>query len=84
MANTSPANYKELFLQAEERAEQVEELLRRTIFTELLHFCHSLLSRPLKAQIPSRSTTGSIPSSTEKYCSIRLALWTDCSARQHS
>lgn len=82
MANTSPTDYKKLFLQAEERAKQTEELVRRTTFTELLHFCHSLLSEPLRAQTPSRSTTGSIPPPTGKYCPTRLALWTDCSARQ--
>ncbi|KAJ5322748.1 hypothetical protein N7452_011037 [Penicillium brevicompactum] len=68
--------------QAEERDKQKGELIRRTTFKELLHFCHSLLSRPLRVQTPSRSTTGSIPPPTGKYCPTRLLLWADCSARQ--
>ncbi|CAG7936306.1 unnamed protein product [Penicillium salamii] len=103
MANTSPTDYKKLFLQAQEdqkqeskRREQAEEREkqaeerekkqternRRTTFAELLHFCHSLLSRPLKFETPSRSTTGTIPLPTGKYCPTRLAPWTNCAARQ--
>ncbi|KAJ5335850.1 uncharacterized protein N7506_005786 [Penicillium brevicompactum] len=96
MDNTSPTDYKKLFLQAEERQRQEEERRKqaeerekqqrernqRTTFAELLRFCHSLLSRPLRVETPSRSTTGSIPPPTGKYCPTRLALWTDCSARQ--
>ncbi|ELR05358.1 hypothetical protein GMDG_07341 [Pseudogymnoascus destructans 20631-21] len=47
-----------------------------------MRFCHSLLSRSLRVESPSRSTTGNIPLPTGKYCPTRLALWTDCSARQ--
>ncbi|CAG8134323.1 unnamed protein product, partial [Penicillium salamii] len=96
MVNTSPTDYKKLFLQAQEdqkqeskRREQAEEREkkqternRRTTFAELLHFCHSLLSRPLKFETPSRSTTGTIPLPTGKYCPTRLAPWTNCAARQ--
>ncbi|CAG8095457.1 unnamed protein product [Penicillium olsonii] len=117
MANTSPTDYKKLFLQAEERQRQESERRkeaeerekqaderqrqeserrkeaeerekqqtersRRTTFAELLRFCHSLLSRPLKFETPSRSTAGTIPPPTGKYCPTRLAPWTDCSAQQ--
>lgn len=68
--------------QAKERENQERERNRRTTFAELLRFCHSLLSRPLRVETPSRSTTGNIPLPTGKYCPTRLALWTDCSSRQ--
>jgi hypothetical protein len=91
MANNSPTDYKKLFLQAEEGRKQAEEREkqerernRRTTFAELLRFCHNLLSRPLRVETPSRSTTGNIPLPTGKYCPTRLALWTDCSARQQN
>ncbi|KAG0156375.1 hypothetical protein PDIDSM_3553 [Penicillium digitatum] len=96
MANNSPTDYKKLFLQekerrkqaeegrkqAEEGRKQAEERNRQTTFAELLHLCHSLLSRPLRFETPSRSTTGTIPLPIGKYCPTRLALWTDCSSRQ--
>ncbi|QQK46652.1 Protein kinase-like domain [Penicillium digitatum] len=68
--------------QEEEGRKQAEERNRQTTFAELLHLCHSLLSRPLRFETPSRSTTGTIPLPIGKYCPTRLALWTDCSSRQ--
>ncbi|KAJ6133114.1 hypothetical protein N7471_008329 [Penicillium samsonianum] len=67
---------------AEDKERQERERNRRTTFIELIRFCHSLLSRPLRVETPSRSTTGNIPLPTGKYCPTRLAPWTDCSARQ--
>lgn len=61
-----------------ERRRQAEEHNRRTSFTELLQHCHDLLSRQLRVETPSRSTTGRIPLSTGKYCLTRLEHWLDC------
>ena len=84
-------DYKALYLQAEEEKRQEAELRRRaeqgiqrTTFKELVQHCHNLLSRPLRAEEPSRSTTGKIPVPTGKYCPLRLEHWTDCSARQRA
>ena len=49
---------------------------------EFLRHSHNLLSRPLRVETPSRSTTGKIPLPTGKYCPRRLEHWTDCSAQQ--
>ncbi|KAJ5420097.1 hypothetical protein N7465_002616 [Penicillium sp. CMV-2018d] len=75
--------------QAEERRKQAEEKgrldrerNRPTTFVEFIRLCHNLLSRPLRVELPSSSTTGTIPIPTGKYCPSRLEVWTDCSARQ--
>ncbi|KAJ5429141.1 hypothetical protein N7491_006157 [Penicillium cf. griseofulvum] len=75
--------------QAEERQKQAEdqgrldrERNRQTTFAEFIPLCHNLLSRPLRAALPSISTTGKIPVPIGKYCPARLELWTDCSAQQ--
>ncbi|PYI33130.1 hypothetical protein BP00DRAFT_414113 [Aspergillus indologenus CBS 114.80] len=72
----------ELRKQAEEREWQERERNRPTTFPEFIRYCHNLLWRPLRAQTPSRSTTGKIPSPTGKHCPLRLLLWTDCEAKQ--
>ncbi|KAJ5340306.1 hypothetical protein N7541_009430 [Penicillium brevicompactum] len=64
--------------QAEERERQAEERTRQTTFTELIQHCHVLLSRSLRVDSPSRSTTGKIPLPKGKYCPTRLEHWTDC------
>ncbi|KAJ5738680.1 hypothetical protein N7493_001835 [Penicillium malachiteum] len=64
--------------QAEEGRRQAEEGKRQTSFTELLQYCHQLLSRQLRVETPSRSTTGQIPPPTGKYCPTRLEHWADC------
>ncbi|KAF4213889.1 hypothetical protein CNMCM5878_009879 [Aspergillus fumigatiaffinis] len=68
--------------QAEEREREERERNRRTTFGEFIRHCHDLLWRPLRVEVPSRSTTGTIPPPTGKYCPIRLRPWTDCAARQ--
>lgn len=68
--------------QAEKRERQERERNRPTTFGEFIKHCHDLLWRPLRAEAPSRSTTGKIPPPTGKYCPIRLLPWTDCEARQ--
>ncbi|KAI2863713.1 hypothetical protein CBS76997_10874 [Aspergillus niger] len=72
----------ELRRQAEEREGQQRERNRPTTFPEFIQHCHDLLWRPLRAQTPSRSTTGRIPAPIGKHCPIRLLPWTDCEARQ--
>ncbi|CAG8293549.1 unnamed protein product, partial [Penicillium salamii] len=78
--------------QAEEREKQAEEREREeaegrrqaearnlpTTFTELIQHCHVLLSRSLRVDSPSRTTTGKIPLPTGKFCPTRLEHWTDC------
>ncbi|CAP83048.1 hypothetical protein EN45_046400 [Penicillium chrysogenum] len=68
--------------QEKERREQLQKLSRPTTFVEFLRHSHDLLSRPLRVETPSRSTTGKIPLPTGKYCPTRLEHWTDCSALQ--
>ncbi|KAB8255196.1 hypothetical protein BDV32DRAFT_154484 [Aspergillus pseudonomiae] len=96
MVGESSRDYEALFRQAEERRKQAEERLQqaeerqrqaeartqRTTFTELIRHCHNLLSRPLRAETPSRSTTGTIPLPIGKYCPTRLESWTECAAKQ--
>ncbi|KAL4780135.1 hypothetical protein BJX76DRAFT_351242 [Aspergillus varians] len=96
MSGSSSPDYKALFLKAEEERKQAEERQRQaeererqerernrpTTFGEFIRHCHDLLWRPLRAEAPSRSTTGTIPPPTGKYCPIRLRPWTDCAARQ--
>ncbi|CAG8883863.1 unnamed protein product [Penicillium salamii] len=90
-ANSSP-DYKSLYLQEQERRkqaenegrqerekrEQAEADTRPTNFVEFLSHSHNLLCRPLRADTPSRSTTGKLPLPTGKYCPTRLEHWTDC------
>ncbi|KAH8432444.1 uncharacterized protein LDX57_010080 [Aspergillus melleus] len=85
MSENSSPDYKALFLkeaalrrQAEERERQERERTRPTTFPEFIRHCHDLLWRPLRAQTPSRSTTGKIPAPIGKRCPIRLVPWTDC------
>ncbi|CAI7580082.1 unnamed protein product [Penicillium viridicatum] len=80
---------KERRRQEEERRNHAEdegrldrERNRPTTFVEFVRLYHNLLSRPLRVELPSSSTTGTIPLSTGKYCPSRLEVWTDCSARQ--
>lgn len=73
---------KERREQAEDEGRQERERNRRTAFVELLRHCHNLLSRPLRVETASRSTTGTIPLPTGKYCPTRLEPWTDCPAQQ--
>ncbi|KAL5000502.1 hypothetical protein BDV10DRAFT_162155 [Aspergillus recurvatus] len=61
-----------------ERWEQAEERTRQTTLLELMRYSHNLLSRPLRVETPSRSTSGKIPLPTGKYCPTRLEYWTDC------
>ncbi|CAG8091249.1 unnamed protein product [Penicillium salamii] len=92
MADPSFPDYKTLYLQAEERRKQAEEREEQeaegrrqaearnlpSTFTELIQHCHVLLSRSLRVDSPSRSTTGKIPLPSGKYCPTRLEHWTDC------
>ncbi|KAJ5559456.1 hypothetical protein N7513_001855 [Penicillium frequentans] len=78
MADNSFPDYKSLYLQAEERRKEAEERNRQTSFTELLRHCHDTISRQLRVQTPSRSTTGKIPAPTGKFCPTRLEHWADC------
>ncbi|KAJ5253790.1 hypothetical protein N7524_010970 [Penicillium chrysogenum] len=96
MSGNSPPDYKALFLkaeeerkraeererQAEERERQQRERNRPTTFPEFIRLCHDLLWRPLRAQTPSRSTTGKIPAPIGKHCPLRLRPWTDCEDKQ--
>ncbi|KAJ5348618.1 uncharacterized protein N7506_001871 [Penicillium brevicompactum] len=96
MSGSSSPDYKALFhkeaslrRQAEERERQEAELRRQaeernrpTTFPEFIRHCHDLLWTPLRAQTPSRSTTGKIPAPIGKYCPVRLLPWTGCEARQ--
>ncbi|GAB7364012.1 hypothetical protein MBLNU230_g4570t1 [Neophaeotheca triangularis] len=68
--------------QAEEEREQARERTRETTFDEYIAACHSLLCEPLRAACPSRSTKGSIPAPTGKYCPTRFREWTDFAAQQ--
>ncbi|KAL4924395.1 uncharacterized protein BDV17DRAFT_213208 [Aspergillus undulatus] len=64
-----------------ERREQAEERTRHTTFMELMRYSHNLLSRQLRVETPSRSTSGKIPLPTGKYCPTRLEYWSDCSTQ---
>ncbi|KAL4986045.1 hypothetical protein BDW68DRAFT_133427 [Aspergillus falconensis] len=68
--------------QAEQRERQQRERNRPTTFPEFIQHCHNLLWRPLRAQTPSRSTTGKIPAPIGKHCPLRLRPWTDCEDKQ--
>ncbi|KAJ5111821.1 hypothetical protein NUU61_001451 [Penicillium alfredii] len=68
--------------QEKERRERAEERTRPTRFVELLRHSHNLLSRPLRVETPSRSTTGKIPLPTGKHCPTRLEHWNVFSTQQ--
>lgn len=68
--------------QAEEEGRRERERNRQTTLDEFICHCHDLLSRPLRVEFPSRSTTGTIPLPTGKYCPTQLRSWTDCPAQQ--
>ncbi|BCS00122.1 uncharacterized protein AKAW2_50463A [Aspergillus luchuensis] len=82
MSGSSSPDYKALFLKEAELRRQAEERNRPTTFPEFIHHCHDLLWRPLRAQTPSRSTTGKIPAPIGKRCPVRLLPWTDCEDKQ--
>lgn len=91
MAGNSSPDYKALFLkeaelrkQAEDQHKQEKRRNQHTTFTEFIRACHSLLSPSLKVETPSRSTRGTIPPPSGKYCPTRLRLWEDCPARQQA
>ena len=62
--------------------EQAEERTQETTLDEYLAACHSLLSVPLRVACPSRSTKGSIPAPTGKYCPTRFREWSDFASQQ--
>jgi hypothetical protein len=64
--------------QAEKREKQAKERNQQTSFTELLRHCHDIISRKLRVETPSRSTTGKVPAPTGKFCPTRLEHWADC------
>ncbi|KAJ5714337.1 uncharacterized protein N7483_011518 [Penicillium malachiteum] len=68
--------------QAEDEAGIEKERNRSLTFMELIRHGHDLLSRPLRIRTPSRSTTGTIPPPTGKYCPVRLEPWTNCALEQ--
>lgn len=72
----------ELREQAEGEREQARELNQETTFDEYIAACHSLLCKPLQVACPSRSTRGSIPAPSGKYCPARIREWTDFDAQQ--
>ncbi|KAL4763679.1 uncharacterized protein BDW70DRAFT_165750 [Aspergillus foveolatus] len=73
---------KEKRKQAEEERNQEKERNQPSTFGEFIGYSHDLLWRLLKAEVPSRSTTGTIGPPTDKYCPIRLLPWTACAATQ--
>lgn len=78
MSDGDSPDYKQLYLEERKRREQAECEGRKTTFQELLYYSHKLLWSPLKVETPSRSTTGTIPLPTGKYCPTRLEPWEDC------
>ncbi|GFF60995.1 hypothetical protein IFM51744_10551 [Aspergillus udagawae] len=77
MSESDSPHYKALFLREKRRNQH-------TTFSEFIRACHTLLSTSLKVETPSRSTRGTIPPPTGKYCPTRLRLWEDCPARQQA
>ncbi|KAJ5419458.1 uncharacterized protein N7487_003008 [Penicillium crustosum] len=69
---------KERRKQAEDEGGREKERTRPTTFMELMRLSHTSLSRPLRVETPSRSTSGKIPLPTKKYCPIRLERWAEC------
>jgi hypothetical protein len=70
-------DYKALFLREKRRNQH-------TTFSEFIRACHTLLSTSLKVETTSRSTRGTIPPPSGKYCPTRRRLWEDCPARQQA
>ncbi|OJD23018.1 hypothetical protein ACJ73_05636, partial [Blastomyces percursus] len=69
---------EELRRQAEEREAEVKVRSQPTTLEELIEGCHDSFSRPLQVGTPSRSTKGSIPPPTGKYCPTSLRPWSSC------
>ncbi|EDN04031.1 conserved hypothetical protein [Histoplasma mississippiense (nom. inval.)] len=69
---------EELRRQAEEREAQGRVRSQPTTLEELIKGCHDSFSRPLQVGTPSRSTKGSIPPPTGKYCPTSLRFWSSC------
>ncbi|KKZ63872.1 hypothetical protein EMCG_01825 [[Emmonsia] crescens] len=67
--------------QAKERETQERVHTQPTTLEELIKGCHDSFSRPLQVGTPSRSTKGTIPPPTGKYCPTSLCLWSNCSAQ---
>lgn len=87
MADSNPPDYdtlKALDLQEKQLRPQEAQGLQKTTLEELTRQCHDQLSRPLRSEILSSSTTGTIPLPTGKYCPIRLDYWADCHAQQQA
>ncbi|KAL4741024.1 hypothetical protein BDV11DRAFT_168577 [Aspergillus similis] len=82
MTSTSP-DFETLFLRAVELRKQAEERQRQAeAYRELIQYCHNYYSRPLRTEIPSRSTTRKIPEPTGKHCPSRLEHWSKCESEQ--
>ncbi|KAF4240498.1 hypothetical protein CNMCM8980_001147 [Aspergillus fumigatiaffinis] len=77
MSESDSPDYKALFLREKRRNQH-------TTLSEFIRACHTLLSTSLKVETPSRSTRGTIPPPSGKYCPTRLRLWEDCPARQQA
>ncbi|PGH32002.1 hypothetical protein GX50_05196 [[Emmonsia] crescens] len=69
---------EELRRQAEEREEKEKVRSQPTTLKELIKGCHDSFSQPLQVGTPSRSTKGTIPPPTGKYCPTSLCLWSSC------
>jgi hypothetical protein len=63
---------------------QAERRNQPTTFEEFIRACHALLSIPLQVETLSRSTRGTIPPPTGKYCPTRLRPGEDCPVRQQA
>ncbi|OJD21587.1 hypothetical protein ACJ73_07075 [Blastomyces percursus] len=77
-AEEREAREAELRRQAEEREAEEKVRSQPTTLEELIEGCHDLFSRPLQVGTPSRSTKGSIPPPTGKYCPTSLRFWSSC------
>ncbi|EDN06078.1 conserved hypothetical protein [Histoplasma mississippiense (nom. inval.)] len=77
-AEEREAREAELRRQAEEREAQGRVRSQPTTLEELIKGCHDSFSRPLQVGTPTRSTKGSIPPPTGKYCPTSLRLWSSC------
>ncbi|OJD27100.1 hypothetical protein ACJ73_01518 [Blastomyces percursus] len=88
MADNSSPDYEALYRKAEAERRQAEEREARekvrsqpTTLEELIKGGHDSFSRPLQVGTPSRSTKGSIPLPTGKYCPTSLCFWSNCPAQ---
>ncbi|OJD09430.1 hypothetical protein ACJ73_10322, partial [Blastomyces percursus] len=77
-AEEREAREAELRRQAEEREAREKVRSQPTTLEELMKGCHDSFSRPLQVGTPSRSTKGSIPPPTGKYCPTSLRSWSSC------